>query len=90
MSLVCPTVLPWGGHNVPADKIVLRYHRSLSLLTDAIRHTNRAYIFDNSTDNADGQHTWLAEITDGREMELKTNRIPQWFKHAVLDKASST
>ena len=75
-----------GGHPVPEDKIVSRYHRSLALLMEAIRHTNRAYIFDNSTDNADRKHTWLAEITDGSSLELKTDRIPAWFKRAVLDK----
>lgn len=32
-----------GGHPVPEDRIVKRYHRSLALLMDAIRHTNRAY-----------------------------------------------
>jgi predicted ABC-type ATPase len=75
-----------GGHAVPEDRIEQRYHRSLALLLDAIRHTNRAYIFDNSGENADHQHTWLAEITDGRTLELKTDRIPSWFKRAVLDK----
>ncbi len=75
-----------GGHPVPEDKIAERYHRSLALLMDAIRHTNRAYIFDNSGDNAAGKHTWLAEITEGRELELKTDRMPAWFKRAVLDK----
>jgi predicted ABC-type ATPase len=75
-----------GGHPVPEDKIVSRYHKSLSLLLAAIKVTNRAYIFDNSTDNADGGHTWLAEITDGRTLELKAEQIPAWFKHAVLDK----
>ena len=74
-----------GGHPVPEEKIVERYHRSLSQLVSAIRHTDRAYIFDNSTNNADGTHTWLAEITDGRTLELKTDQIPAWFKHAVLD-----
>lgn len=75
-----------GGHAVPEDRIVKRYHRSLALLLDAIRHSNRAYIFDNSTDNADRRHTWLAEITDSRTLELKTDRIPAWFKRAVLDR----
>jgi predicted ABC-type ATPase len=75
-----------GGHSVPEDRIAPRYHRSLELLMKAIRHTNRAYIFDNSTDNADREHAWLAEITDGRTLELKTDRIPAWFKRAVLDK----
>lgn len=53
---------------------------------EAIRHANRAYIFDYSTDNADGQHTWLAEITDGTTLELKTDLVPAWFRRAVLDK----
>lgn len=75
-----------GGHDVPEDRIVNRYHRSLELLLDAIHHTNRAYVFDNSGDNKDRKHTWLAEITDGRVLELKSDQIPAWFKHAVLDK----
>ena len=75
-----------NGHDVPSEKIIARYYKSLELLTEAIRHTNRAYIFDNSTNNAEGAHTWLAEITDGRTLELKTHQVPAWFKHAVLDK----
>ena len=75
-----------GGHAVPEDRIEPRYHRSLGLLMEAIRHTNRAYVFDNSGDNKDKKHTWLAEITDGRELELKSDQIPAWFKRAVLDK----
>jgi len=74
------------GHNVPEDRIAPRYHRSLDLLMGAIRHTNRAYVFDNSVYNEDKKHTWLAEITDGRKLELKSDWIPAWFKRAVLDK----
>ena len=73
-----------GGHAVPEDKIVSRYHRSLALLMAAIRHANRAYIFDNSTDDRD--RTWLAEITEGRELEMKTDHMPAWFKRSVWDK----
>ena len=76
-----------GGHSVPEDKIVERYHRSLDLLMEAIRHSHRAYIFDNSTDAQNRNHTWLAEITNGQMMEWKTEQIPAWFKQAVLDKA---
>ena len=75
-----------NGHNVPEDKITTRYYRSLDLLMEAIQYTNRTYIFDNSGDNADGQHTWLAEITEGKQLELKTDKIPAWFKRTVLDK----
>jgi len=75
-----------GGHSVPEDKIVSRYHRSLDLLMEAIKHTNRTYIFDNSTDSADHKLAWVAEITEGRTLELKTDRVPSWFKRAVMDK----
>jgi predicted ABC-type ATPase len=72
-----------GGHFVPEDRITPCYHRSLDLLM-AIRHASRAYVFDNSGDNKN--HTWLAEITDGRVLELKSAQIPAWFKRSVLDK----
>lgn len=73
-----------GGHPVPEDKIISRYHRSLELLMSAIRCTNRAYIFDNSGHQMD--RAWLAEVTDGSVIELKTDQIPAWFRRAVLDK----
>lgn len=76
-----------GGHSVPAEKIVTRYGRSLDLLMKAIRHTNRAYIFDNSGHQQ--EHTWLAEITDGQILEMKTDQMPEWFKRAVWDKVSN-
>lgn len=73
-----------GGHTVPEDRIVKRYHASLDLLMLAIQRTNRAYIFDNSGEDRD--RTWVAEVTEGREMEVKTNQMPAWFKHAVWEK----
>lgn len=71
-----------GGHDVPIDKITARYYRSLDLLREAIEHTNRAYIFDNSA----SQLLWLAEITDGKIFEIKVGVAPSWFKKYVLDK----
>lgn len=71
-----------GGHNVPDDKVIERYARSLSLLLDAVRLTSRAYIFDNSGET----NLWIAEITDGTDIELKTDFVPQWFTRAILDK----
>lgn len=76
-----------GGHDVPKDKIVSRYWRSLDLLLEAIRLSNRAYIFDNS--GRRGEELLVAEVTDG-ELELKTDRMPAWFKRAVWDKLSPT
>jgi predicted ABC-type ATPase len=71
-----------GGHTVPEDKIISRYYRSLDLLIKAIKCTNRTYIFDNSGIN----HTFVAEITDGKMMETKVEPVPNWFKKYVLDR----
>ena len=65
-----------GGHDVPAEKIVARYHRCLKLLPEAVRHTSRAYFFDTSAEQA----WYFAEATDGRSLELKSDRIPRWFE----------
>ncbi len=73
-----------GGHDVPVDKIVSRYVRSLDLLLQAVKHTNRAYLFDNSRQGTD--HLWVAEITDGRELVLKSDPMPLWFQKAVWEK----
>lgn len=76
-----------GGHDVPEDKIVSRYARSLNLLLEAVKHTNRAYLFDNSRHG--GDHLWVSEITDGQDLELKCDPMPRWFQQAVWDKISA-
>ena len=35
-------------NDVPTDKVVARYHRTLQLLPRAVELANTAYIFDNS------------------------------------------
>jgi predicted ABC-type ATPase len=73
-----------GGHDVPVDKIVSRYSRSMDLLLPAIRQSNRAYLFDNSRHG--GEHLWVAEVTDGSDLETKCTPVPVWFQRAVWDK----
>ena len=70
-----------GGHPVAEDKIRSRYVRSLQLLSQAVSYADRAYIFDNS--HAD--HVWVAEVSDGLEIEMKTDLMPAWFKAALWD-----
>lgn len=65
-----------GGHDVPKDKVITRYHRSLNLLNEAIRYTNRAYFFDTSEEEA----LFFAEATDGKSIELKAEEMPYWFQ----------
>jgi predicted ABC-type ATPase len=65
-----------GGHDVPEEKIVSRYHRSLGLLRDAIWHSHRAFLFDTSED----QPWYFAEAEDGTSIELKSDEMPNWFQ----------
>jgi predicted ABC-type ATPase len=64
-----------GGHDVPIDKIISRYHRSLSLVPEAIRHADRAFFFDTSGDAT----KYIASVEGGSTMTLQADDIPNWF-----------
>lgn len=70
-----------GGHSVPEDKIVSRYHRAMQNLYEAIMLSDRAFIFDNSSE----AHIWIAE-SDKKTITIKNDIIPIWFKEHVIDK----
>lgn len=72
-----------GGHDVPEEKVVSRYERSLALLSAAIRLSDRAYIFDNSGDRTD--RVWIAEVTGGTELVIQADVVAHWFQRAVLE-----
>jgi predicted ABC-type ATPase len=69
-----------GGHSVPEDKIVSRYYRSLELLSEAVKYSTRAYIFDNSSQ----EKSWIAQINNAREFEFKSETIPAWVDKYLL------
>ena len=71
-----------GGHDVPRDKIVSRYRRSLDLVRDAIRHTDRAYFFDSS----EAVPILVAESEGGECPEWHTDWTPSWFDTFVWNK----
>lgn len=71
-----------GGHSVPENKIISRYHRSLSNLLNAVRATDRAFIFDNSGTKA----YLIAEVTNGTDVEIMNSNIPLWFSKYLLDR----
>jgi predicted ABC-type ATPase len=58
---------------------------SLLFALNFLPFTHRAYIFDNSNHH----HSWLAEITDGKVLEMKNDLMPEWFKKALLNKIPS-
>lgn len=68
-----------GGHNVAENKIIERYFKALENLHLALPLCYRAYLFDNSGK----EQLLLAEVYKGT-MELKTNKLPNWFIRYVL------
>lgn len=70
-----------GGHAVPEQKIRARYLRSLALLPAALRHADRADLFDNSS----AQHVLLAEASEGKmiAIHVKENEQPDWFRELL-------
>jgi predicted ABC-type ATPase len=71
-----------GGHPVAPGKVAKRYPKSLDNLLDAIKVSNRAYIFDNS-----GRDSFLfVEVTDATVFDFKGSEVPVWFEKYVLGK----
>ncbi len=73
-----------GGHDVPEHKIKERYYRSLELLMSAIEVSNRAYIFDNSSDGQ--KASFIAEIENAEILKInpEVELFPKWFVDKVL------
>lgn len=75
-----------GGHNVPYEKIIERYTRSLENLYPALQHCRRAYIFDNTT-----QIELIAEKDPDGRLEFGENSyIPEWLYKHVLSNCQIT
>jgi predicted ABC-type ATPase len=72
-----------GGHPVPEQKIRDRYYRTLELLANAIKASDRAYLFDNSRENE--SKVWIAEFTEGAKARFKVDpeELPAWFLNSI-------
>ena len=76
-----------NGHDVPPDKIIRRYYRSLELLYEATQMCYQAFFFDNSMD----EYSLVAHFKksdNGKKQWDKLNKknIPLWFKEYYLNK----
>lgn len=73
-----------GGHPVPEQKIRDRYFRSMDLLMQAVEVTDRAFLFDNSSDGQ--KAAFLAEIEHAEILKLNqvVTEFPIWFANKVL------
>src|SRR5690554_522289 len=72
-----------GGHDVDENKIVNRYYNSIELLSEAFLNVDRAYIFDNSTDNH-FQNVLIEK--NGNHVQIYSDEIPEWIEIYLLDK----
>jgi predicted ABC-type ATPase len=70
-----------GGHDVPADKIVARYHRSMANLKLALPIVDRAYVFDNS--RQDEAATRWVRTRDGAIAKVTDGVMPDWVEEAA-------
>jgi predicted ABC-type ATPase len=55
-----------GGHNVDTQKIISRYHRSLSLLPAAAELADLTLVYDNSMKSSDARAQLVARVVDGK------------------------
>ena len=69
-----------GGHDVPEEKTRSRYLRCMEQVRYALPYLNRAYFFDNSTE----QSIYLAEYESEAGFTLHSELLPSWFRRFVL------
>ena len=75
-----------GGHDVPKDKIVERYYRTLNNLYSAVKLSDKAYFFDNSSEKQNNSFDFFLEKDGNRLILSDTNSVPQWFDEYILRK----
>ncbi len=63
-----------GGHSVPLEKIKERYIRSLNLLYEGIKYSDRAFLVDST----ELPIRLIAEVSQGN-VTVKSERIPNWY-----------
>jgi len=67
------------GHDVPKERIVSRYKRSLDLLYNAAQLADRAYFFDNSGKKPVLFGSFKMEKGQKKWDEMKAEDVPNWF-----------
>lgn len=65
-----------GGHDVPIQKIISRYQKSLVNMVKVMHFADRTYFYDNSVDNQDAQP--LFRTVDGKLAKQYVDTLPQW------------
>lgn len=66
-----------GGHDVPTEKLIARFPRTLANLAEALRELPCVLVFDNEDLRFPYRH--VAVFTNGRPVLLKQPQ-PHWLK----------
>jgi predicted ABC-type ATPase len=70
-----------GGHSVPIEKIKERYTRSLNLLYEGIKNSDRVFLVDST----ELPIRLIAEVSEGN-VNVKSDRIPNWYIQNIENK----
>ena len=70
-----------GGHDVPINKIISRYQKSIVNCKRCAVLANRIYVYDNSIDDAEAR--LLFRMTDGQPFKRYTDDIPLWAQTII-------
>lgn len=69
-----------GGHPVYLEKIAKRYERSMAQPPQAIRLSDRSYLFD----NRGAESRLAASVLGGSELRLESDRVPEWVGRQLM------
>lgn len=69
-----------GGHDVPPDAIVRRFHGALAKLGTAVETADRAVIFDNS-----GKHRRIILVHELGGSSFIAESVPEWTRKALRE-----
>jgi predicted ABC-type ATPase len=70
-----------GGHDVPTEKLISRFPRTLTNLMAAIQDLPHILVFDN--DDLETPFRHVATFRDGKPVEVH-KPIPQWLRQALV------
>lgn len=76
-----------GGHDVPAEKIESRYYKTMNNLLEAVKLSDKAFLFDNSESQENRAYINFANYdAAGRQFSYTGDSVPDWFEKYVLNR----
>jgi len=72
-----------GGHDVDPERVKRRYVETLNNLLQVLFFVDRAFLFDNSTNEME----LIAEVSNSQiEILVSQDKVPNWFIQYVVNK----